>query len=90
MHTKVRDVDSQVICYLDVNSLYPYVMSKTKFPIGHPMIRRGHAPCINLMNELKRRDEDFIGVCMVCVLAPRGLMIPYLPHKCDGKLMFLL
>ena len=38
MHTKVTDVDSQVICYLDVNSLYPYAMSKTKFPIGHPMI----------------------------------------------------
>ena len=42
------------------------------------------------MNELKRCDEDFIGVCMVCVLAPRELMIPHLPHKCDGKLMFLL
>ena len=90
MHTKVTDVDSQVIRYLDVNSLYPYVMSKTKFPIRHPTIRRGQAPCIDLMNELKRRDEDFIGVCMVRVLAPRGLMIPYLPHKCDGKLMFLL
>ena len=38
MHTKVTDVDSQVICYLDVNSLYPYVMSKANFPIGHPMI----------------------------------------------------
>ena len=36
MHTKVTDVDSQVICYLDVNSLYPYVMSKTNFSIGHP------------------------------------------------------
>ena len=42
------------------------------------------------MNKLKRCDEDFIGVCMVHVLAPRELMIPYLPQKCDGKLMFLL
>ena len=50
MHTKVTDMDSQVIRYLDVNSLYPYVMSKTKFPIGHPMIRQGHASCIDLMN----------------------------------------
>ena len=65
-------------------------MSKTKFPIGHPTIRRGHASCIDLMNELKRHDEDFIGVCIVRVLAPRELMIPYLPHKCDGKLMFSL
>ena len=93
MHTRVTDMDSQVIRYLDVNSLYPYVMSKTKFPIGHPTIRRGHAPCVDLINELKSRDdlinelksrdEDFIGVCMVRVLVPRGLMIPYLPHKCD-------
>ena len=90
MHTKVTDVGSQVIYYLDVNSLYLYVMSKTKFPIGRPTIRRGHASCIDLMNKLKGCDEDFIGVCMVCVLAPRKLMIPYLPHKCDGKLMFLL
>ena len=39
MHTKVTDVDSQVIHYLDMNSLYPYVMSTTKSPIGHPTIR---------------------------------------------------
>ena len=39
MHTKVTDAGSQVIHYLDVNSLHPYVMSKTKFPIGHPTIR---------------------------------------------------
>ena len=69
MHTKVTDVDSQVIRYLDVNSLYPYVISKYKFPIGHPTLRRGHASCIDLMNELKRCDKDFIGVCMVRVLA---------------------
>ena len=47
MHTKVTDVDSQVIHYLDVNSLYPYVMSKTKFSIGHPTICRGQASCID-------------------------------------------
>ena len=62
MHTKVTDVDSQVIRYLDVISLYLYVMSKTKFPVGHPTIRRGHASCIDLMNKLKGCDEDFIGV----------------------------
>ena len=90
MHTKVTDIDSQVIHYLDVNSLYPYIMSKTKFPIGHPTICQGHASCIDLMNKLKGCDEDFIGVCMVRVLAPRELMITYLPHKCDGKLMFFV
>ena len=38
MDTKVTDVYGQVIHYLDVNSLYPYIMSKTKFPVGHPTI----------------------------------------------------
>ena len=73
MHTKVTDVDSQVIRYLNVNSLYPYVMSKTKFPIGHPTIRRGHASCIDLMNELKRHDEDFIWGLYGSCFGPKGI-----------------
>ena len=36
MHTRVTDVDSQVIRYLDVNSLYPYVMSKTNSQLDTP------------------------------------------------------
>ena len=88
MHVNVKDPNKQKIRYLDVNSLYPFVMSITEFPVGHPMIRRGNHSCRNLLNDLKRRGEKFIGVCMVRVLAPKDLMVPYLPHKLDGKLMF--
>ena len=56
--------------------------------MGHPMIRCGNHSCRNLLNDLKRRGEKFIGVCMVRVLALKDLMVPYLPHKLDGKLMF--
>ena len=49
-------------------------MSKTNIPIGHHTIRRGHAPCVDLMNELKSCDEDIIGVCMVRVLIPTSVM----------------
>ena len=74
MHTKVTDVDSQVICYLDVNSFYPYVMSKTKFPVGHPTIRRGHASsCINLMNELKRMWRRFYWGLYGSFFGPKGI-----------------
>ena len=34
MHVNVKDPDRQRISYLDVNSLYPYVMSITEFPVG--------------------------------------------------------
>ena len=43
--------------------------------------------CRNLLKDLEKKGAEFIGVCMVRVLAPTNLMIPYLPHKIDGKLM---
>ena len=42
------------------------------------------------MRELDGRSVSFISVCLVRVLAPRNLMVPYLLHKIDGKLMFFL
>ena len=90
MYAVVNDPSRQSICYLDVNSLYPYVMAHTEFPVGHPEIWRGDYSCCNLLSDLKPRNVPFIGVCLVRVLAPRGLMVPYLPHKIDGKLMFFM
>ena len=90
MHIVVRNPNRQMIRYLDVNSLYPFVMSMTKFPVGHPSIRRGDHSCRNLLRELKNKGHSFIGICLVRVLAPKELMVPYLPHKIDGKLMFFL
>ena len=90
MHINIKDPNKQKIRYLDVNSLYLFVMSIMEFPVGHSMIRRGNHSCRNLLNDLKRRGEKFISVSMVRVLAPKDLMVPYLPHKMDGKLMFFL
>ena len=42
MYCCVEDPENECISYLDVNSLYPYVMSKIDFPLGHPEIRRGN------------------------------------------------
>ena len=90
MHVVVRNPNRQTIRYLDVNSLYPFVMSTTKFPVGHPSIQHGDHSCRNLLRELKNKGQSFIGICFVRVLAPKQLMVPYLPHKIDGKLMFFL
>ena len=90
MYCSVGDPENESISYLDVNSLYPYVMSETDFPLGHPKIRRGHHNCKNLLNKLQSRGQEFIGVCQVHVLPPDDLFIPCLAHKMDGKLLFCL
>ena len=41
MHAVVKNPYKQMIKYLDVNSLYPYVMANKEFPVGHPVVRRG-------------------------------------------------
>ena len=78
-----------MIRYLDMNSLYPYVMSNTDFPVEHPVIRHSDFSCRNLLKDIERSGDTFIGLCLVRVFAPKNLMVPYLPHKVDGKLMFL-
>ena len=88
MYAVVNDPSRQSIRYLDINSLYPYIMVHTEFPVGHPEIRRGDYSCCNLLSDLKQCNVTFIGVCLVRVLASRGLMVPYVPHKIDKKLMF--
>ena len=90
MHIVVCNPNRKMIRYLDVNSLYPFVMSMTKFPVGHPLIRHGDHSCRNLLRELKSKGQSFIRICSVRVLAPKKLMVPYLPHKIDGKQMFFL
>ena len=65
-------------------------MSITEFTVGHLTIQRGDYSCCSLLRELDGQGISFISVCLVRVLAPRNLMVPYLLHKIDGKLMFFL
>ena len=87
MHCSITNPNEEEIKYLDVNSLYPYVMSKVEFPIGHPEIRRGDESCRNYIKSL---SEPFIGLCMVKILPPSNLSFPCLAHKMNGKLLFSL
>ena len=87
MYCSVSNTIKEEIKYLDVNSLYPYVMSNLEFPIGHPEVRRGDEACWNYMKSLK---EPFIGLCMVKILPPSNSFFPCLAHKMNGKLLFSL
>ena len=90
MYCRVENSQSERIRYLDVNSLYPNVMSEIDFPFGHPEIRRGDYSCRNLLNRLTKQNEKFIGICQVRVLPPDKLFIPCLAYKMNGKLLFCL
>ena len=72
---------------LDFNSLYPAMMSKREYPVGHP--------------RLIQRPTDFtldkyFGLIKAKLVPPRGLYIPVLPvrilagEKEESKLMFPL
>ena len=72
MYTVVNDPSRQLIHYLDINFLYPYIMAHAEFPVGHPEICRGDYSCHNQFSDSKRHNVTFISVCLVRVLAPRG------------------
>ena len=67
MYCRVKDHENQCIQYLDVNSLYPYVMSIVDFPLVNPEIRRGDHSCGNLLDKLKQENKEFmVGVTLEC------------------------
>jgi hypothetical protein len=57
--------------YVDVCSLYPYVLKYKSFPIGHPQIITSDFEDVN----------DYFGLIRCRVLPPRGLYHPVLPYK---------
>jgi hypothetical protein len=71
--------------YYDINSLYPTVMEKNRYPISAPLIHK-------LPDKRLIMEED--GITFAKVKAPEKLYIPLLPAKVkvgyDNKLMFLL
>jgi hypothetical protein len=66
--------------YVDVCSLYPYVLKYKPFPIGHPQIINSDFGDVN----------DYFGLIRCRVFPPRGLYHPVLPYKTGGKLLFPL
>jgi very-short-patch-repair endonuclease len=72
---------NEKIYYYDVTSLYPYVVKRMKFPVGHPeRIVKNFGSDIN-------RYEGFV-FCKV--LPPSDILFPVLPTRIKNKLMFTL
>ncbi|KAJ8019801.1 putative DNA polymerase [Holothuria leucospilota] len=70
----------EVIRYIDVCSLYPWVCKYGEFPLGHPKI----------ITEQFGDVFDYKGLIQCSVLPPRGLYHPVLPQRINGKLLFPL
>jgi len=82
LHYQVRE--NEIIQYVDVMSLYTYICKYFKFPIGHPRIHVGDA-CKDV-EAYMRMD----GLIMGTIVPPQKLYHPFLPYRCNKKLMFCL
>ena len=70
----------KLIKYYDGTSLYPFVNKTGKISLGHPEIITENFDSI----------DNHEGLIKCKILAPRGLYMPVLPTRCNGKLMFSL
>ncbi|XP_011684671.1 PREDICTED: uncharacterized protein LOC105448010, partial [Wasmannia auropunctata] len=81
---------AEKIRYVDVCSLYPYVLKTGGFPIGHPSIYIGQE-CSSLIGAAPGYNFDSVEGLVRCkVLPPRDLFHPVLPYRVRGKLLFAL
>ena len=68
------------IKYVDFTSLYPFVNTHKRYPVGHPTVIMGDFQPV----------QNYFGIAKVKVLPPRGLYHPVLPYTSGGKLKFPL
>ncbi|XP_018370144.1 PREDICTED: uncharacterized protein LOC108765796 [Trachymyrmex cornetzi] len=89
--TRYEITSTEKIRYVDVCSLYPYVLKTGAFPrYGHPDIYVGE-DCNELIGEAPNFNFDSVEGLVRCkVLPPRNLFHPVLPYRVRGKLLFAL
>ena len=80
LYAVIDERTGEVIKYLDVTSLYPWVNKTAKYPIGHPEIITSQFLDIG----------QYFGLALVDILPPTGLFHPVLPVRAGGKLTFPL
>jgi hypothetical protein len=81
LQADVTQDKNKQIQYADVNSLYPFVLAKKDFPVGHPLIL-SHISGVDI--------SHFFGFIKCSVLPPRKLYHPVLPLTAQKKLLFPL
>ena len=72
--------ENEEICYVDVCSLYPYVLKYREFPINHPV----------LIEENFQDVSSYFGFIKCSIIPPGNLYLPVLPVRSGGKLVFPL
>lgn len=72
--------ENEQLRYLDFTSLYPFVLKRRKFPLGHPIV-------ITEGLDVEWTGQYF-GFVYCRILPPTNLDPPVLPYKCGNKLMF--
>ena len=75
------------IKYTDICSLYPYICKRGRYPIGHPRIYIGRE-CDALTDGQNSDLSRVEGLVKCKVLPPRNLLLPVLPVKMHGRLIF--
>jgi hypothetical protein len=79
MHDKCNE--NERILFLDVVSLYPYVIKSCKFPLGHPEI---------ITHDFDMSMKSYFGIAHVKIVPPKNLYVPVLPYRTREKLIFPL
>jgi G:T-mismatch repair DNA endonuclease (very short patch repair protein) len=69
------------IQYMDVTSLYPFVVKRKKFPVGHP---------IRITKNINSNISVYDGFIFCKILPPKNLYFPVLPVRIKNRLVFPL
>ena len=77
----------EVIELVDFNSLYPYVLAKYPYPVGHPVVISDH---FEQFIQSTSMSSTLFGFVKCRVLPPKQMHIPILPMKYNGRLEFVL
>lgn len=79
--------NDEVIELVDFNSLYPAVLAKYPYPIGHPEIISSN---FNQYISDTAMSHNLFGFVKCKVLPPRNMCIPILPMRYNDRLEFVL
>ena len=73
--------EGEVIRYVDITSLYPWVNKNCCYPVGHPQI---------ITQPIDQSIHSYFGIALVDIMPPDGLYHPVLPVRVGSKLTFPL
>lgn len=95
LYYRCADDGSDEIVYVDVVSLYPFVMKRRSFPLGDPRVITAEAIAGRPSPQApwtRAAQNPYKGLLLVRVLPPRSLRRPLLPYRtCAGaRLVFPL